>query len=313
MARPRVFLSSTYFDLKQVRMDIERFIKDSGYESVLNERGNIPYGNDRRLEEYCYKEIELCDMLVSIIGGRYGTQSHDGTHSISNIELKTAIDKGRQVYIFIEKSVMAEYRTYMANKDNDNIYYAAVDNVNIYKFIDEIHKLQINNQIHPFETASDITNHLKEQWAGLFQRLLSDHGRQKEVNIIESLRATAKTLNQTVEYLTSEKSKGDKSINEILLSNHPAFESLRQKIGVKFRIFFQSLPELKALMHHLGYEEGLIDWDDWAKKGFYSWQKNSTETILVAESLFDNENRLKIYSPIEWIDDWIQEDDGIPF
>ncbi|MEC5206437.1 hypothetical protein QF022_001393 [Vogesella perlucida] len=308
MARPRIFLSSTYFDLKQVRMDIERFIKDSGYESVLNEHGNIPYGNDKRLEEYCYKEIELCDMLVSIIGGRYGTQSHDGTHSISNIELKTAIEKGRQVYIFIEKSVMAEYRTYMANKENDNIHYAAVDNVNIYRFIDEIQKLQINNQIHPFETASDITNHLKEQWAGLFQRLLSDYGRQKEINIIESLRATAKTLNQTVEYLTSEKSEGDKTINAILLSNHPAFESLRQKTGVKFRIFFQSLSELRALMLHLGYEEGFFIIEDWAKEGYYSWQKNSIEIIHIAESLFDSDDRLKIYSPIEWVENWIIED-----
>lgn len=95
MARPRIFLSSTYYDLKQVRIDIERFIKDFGYESVLNERGNIPYGSERKLEEYCYKEIELCDMLVSIVGGRYGSQSHEGNYSISNLELKTAIDKGR--------------------------------------------------------------------------------------------------------------------------------------------------------------------------------------------------------------------------
>lgn len=95
MAKPRVFVSSTYFDLKNVRADIERFIRDKGFEPVLNERGNIPYGSEKKLEEYCYKEIELSDIVVSIIGGRFGSSSqHDG-YSISQMEFKTAIDLGR--------------------------------------------------------------------------------------------------------------------------------------------------------------------------------------------------------------------------
>lgn len=313
MARPRIFLSSTYYDLKQVRIDIERFIKDFGYESVLNERGNIPYGSERKLEEYCYKEIELCDMLVSIVGGRYGSQSHEGNYSISNLELKTAIDKGRQVYIFIDKAVLAEYRTYMANKGNDEICYAAVDNVNIYKFIDEIYGLQLNNQIQPFETAIDITSHLKEQWAGLFQRLISDSGRQKEINLIENLRATSKILSQTVEYLVAEKSRGDVAIKEIIFNNHPAFESLRQKAGIKFRVFFQSVVELRSLMKNIGFEEGDDVWDSWAREGFISWRKSESEMVHVSESIFDDDGKLKPFSPIEWNDDWIEEEDDIPF
>jgi len=55
MAKPRIFISSTFFDLKQVRSDIDRFIKDLGYEPVLNELGSIPYGKNDKLEEYCYK------------------------------------------------------------------------------------------------------------------------------------------------------------------------------------------------------------------------------------------------------------------
>ncbi|SFL12861.1 protein of unknown function [Paenibacillus sp. 1_12] len=39
MARPRVFVSSTFYDLKYVRADLERFIKEFGYDAVLNEKG----------------------------------------------------------------------------------------------------------------------------------------------------------------------------------------------------------------------------------------------------------------------------------
>ena len=100
MAHPRIFISSTYYDLKSVRADLERYIKDRGFDPVLNERGQIPYGSDEKIEEYCYREIEHCDILVSIIGGRFG--------SSSSHEFKTAIGLGRPVYIFVEKFVLAQ-------------------------------------------------------------------------------------------------------------------------------------------------------------------------------------------------------------
>ena len=83
MAKPRIFVSSTYFDLRVVRADLERFIREIGFEPVLFERGHIPYGKEEALEEYCYREISTCDVLVSIIGGKYGSQSKDEKHSIT--------------------------------------------------------------------------------------------------------------------------------------------------------------------------------------------------------------------------------------
>ncbi len=41
MAKPRVFISSTYYDLKNVRADLERFIKERGFEPILHERGHV--------------------------------------------------------------------------------------------------------------------------------------------------------------------------------------------------------------------------------------------------------------------------------
>jgi hypothetical protein len=50
MAKPRIFVSSTFYDLRYVRNDIERFIRDLGYEAVLNERGQVPYGKHESLD-----------------------------------------------------------------------------------------------------------------------------------------------------------------------------------------------------------------------------------------------------------------------
>ncbi|MBK6634488.1 MAG: DUF4062 domain-containing protein [Chitinophagaceae bacterium] len=80
MAKPRVFVSSTYYDLKHIRRHIESFIKLMGYESVLFESGDIPFHHDQPLDESCYAEIDSCHILILIIGGKYGSvASSDGT------------------------------------------------------------------------------------------------------------------------------------------------------------------------------------------------------------------------------------------
>ena len=134
MAKPRIFVSSTYYDLKFVRFDLERFIRDRGFEPVMFERGHIAYGNQKPLEDYCYKEIESCDILICIVGGKFGTEAKEGVHSITQKELRTAIDLSKQIYIFAEKAVLAEFQTYQRNKDG-KVNWAAADDIRIYKFM----------------------------------------------------------------------------------------------------------------------------------------------------------------------------------
>ena len=46
MAVPRVFISSTYYDLKQVRNNIGAFIKGLGYETVMHEKSEVAYSQN---------------------------------------------------------------------------------------------------------------------------------------------------------------------------------------------------------------------------------------------------------------------------
>jgi len=220
MAKPRIFISSTFYDLRQVRTDLDTFIENLGYDPVRNEEGDIPYGKDEALEEYCYKEIKAVDILVSIVGGRFGSESKRNNSSISQLELKTALKENKQVYIFIEKNVLSEYETYLINKDNTAMKYRYVDDTRIYQFIEEIKNLNANNNIKGFESASDISKYLKEQFAGLFQRFLEEQTRIKEVSLIRNLEKTAQTLNKLVNFLSDENKGQTEEINKILMINH---------------------------------------------------------------------------------------------
>lgn len=37
MAKPRVFVISKYYDLKHIRADVERCVKEQGYEAIRGE------------------------------------------------------------------------------------------------------------------------------------------------------------------------------------------------------------------------------------------------------------------------------------
>lgn len=186
MAKIRVFISSTFYDLEQIREDLEKFIENFGYEPVLSEKGDIPYGKEEELEEYCYKEIENCDIIVALIGGRFGSLSKYKERSITQIEIETSLKLKKQVYVFINKDVLSEFKTYLINKGNPKINYNYVDDVKIFEFIDKIYSLKKNNPIFPFDTAKDIKKVLTKQWAGLFQSFLRKQIEDdNKTNIIE--------------------------------------------------------------------------------------------------------------------------------
>lgn len=305
MAKPRIFISSTYYDLKNIRADLERYILERNYEPVLNERGHIAYQTKEKLEEYCYREIVNCNILISIIGGRYGTISQHLGNSITQKELKTALEQGKQVYIFIEKAVLNEYRTYEKNKHLvDQIVFSSVEDVKVFQFIEEIIALPLNNQYTTFESSQDIIRYLQEQWASLFHSLLQDSAKQKELELLDDLKATAKTLNHLVTFLTEEKKTDNKNINQILFVNHPIFNEVKIKAKLGFRIFFYNLKELDQLLKAQGFSEieGYEHWDDPNKK---EWAKEDL-LLKIALSVFDENGKLKLFTPEEWQEEWVE-------
>ena len=194
MPRPRVFVSSTYYDLKYIRNDLEIFISNYGFEPILFESGNVAYDYQKPLDLACYKEVQASQMLILLIGGRYGsipsksmTKAQEDTffnwyNSITREEYLTAIREDIPTYIFIDKHTHNEYFTYLKNKDNPVITYAHADNINIFRFIEEIHTQFNNNLICDFERFEDIKIWLTAQWAGLFYDYLSGKKQARDIS-----------------------------------------------------------------------------------------------------------------------------------
>ena len=235
MAKPRVFVSSTYYDLKHIRSSLENFIDSLGFESILSEKGQIAYSPDISLDESCYKEVRNADIFIIIIGGRYGSEKSGSTEkkekqffdrydSITKQEYKSAVDKDVPTYILIDKSVYSEYKIFLKNKNNESINYSQVDSVNIFHLIENILLQPKNNPVHQFDRYSDIEAWLKEQWAGLFRDLINQRSKHTQIASLSSQVSTLAEINETLRrYLEMIVSKISPEESKELISN----ESIR--------------------------------------------------------------------------------------
>lgn len=273
------------------------------------------------MEEYCYKEIKNVDILVCIVGGRFGSESRRSKSSITQLELKTAQIEGKQVYVFIEENVLSEYETYLLNKDSD-AKYRYVDDKRIYEFIEEIKLMGSNNVIKGFGTASDIVRFLKEQWAGLFQRLLDEQSRIKEVSLIRGLEKTAQTLNRLVSYLSDENKDQAEEINRILMINHPLVERIRAILKITYNFYFEGLADVSQLLHARRYVP--VEEDFLEPSPYYQWLNGDgrkTALLSISKSVFEDDDKLKFIRKSDWNDEWVvwevkednSDDDDLPF
>jgi len=315
MAKPRVFISSTFYDLRQVRSNLERFIREIGYDPVQHERGQVPYGSQERLEKYCYKEIDQVDIVVNIVGGRFGSGSFEEAYSISQMELKTALRLNKQSYIFVEAAVMSEYRMYLNNKDVKGIKFVSADDVRIFGFIEEVQTLPRNNQIIEFRQAEDIVLHLREQWAGLFQRFLQEQEQVPDRRTADDLHEALKTVNRLVTFLTNERREQGGIINDILLTSHPIFTRLREVTNTQYPVFFRTYDEMNAWLKARRWRE--VNPEHWDSSEIAEWVKNDSsdgESILLKISLeIFEEGKLRVYTSDEWNDSWIDQSVYDPF
>ena len=169
MSKLNIFISSTCYDLSQVRADLFETIESLGHNPVLSEFPNFPIDPSKNTIENCIKNIkESADIFVLIIGNRYGYQLASGK-SITNLEYFAARNKGIPIYVFISKQIINLLPVYIKNKDSD--YTSIVDNVQIFEFANEVRSIS-GLWNFDFEKFQDIRNILKVQLSYLFKESL---------------------------------------------------------------------------------------------------------------------------------------------
>lgn len=180
---PRVFISSTFYDLHSIRRELSNFVVGYGFETVLFEDGDIGYKWGKSLDVSCYTAVRNSDMVILIIGGNYGTPATGETKenfqeymSITRKEFQTAIEEGIPMYVFVEAEVYSEYKIYEKNKKSIEeqkmpITFSATKDLNVFRFINSISLIR-HIAITKFSEVQEIKDFLKKQWADMLKNHL---------------------------------------------------------------------------------------------------------------------------------------------
>lgn len=170
MTTPNVFVSSTCYDLGEVRAELRAFIEGTGFHPLLSDHATFPISPDETALENCVRTVrESADIFVLLVGARRGAETDDG-RTITNVEYDTAVELGLPIYVFIDKRIKIYYDVWRVDP---NTAVPGVDDNRIFEFIDRLNSSG-RRWLLEFEHGADICDQLRYQWAVLLRRLLKD-------------------------------------------------------------------------------------------------------------------------------------------
>lgn len=184
MAKPRVFISSTFSDLSETRDKIRELVRKSGYDPVSFEKDDIPYKPGKKLEESCYDEVKECSMFILILKSSFGQSTNikyiydikipEQVKSVTQLEYLFARNLGIPIFVFIHQSSFDEFIKYKRQGYPDDFRFNFLDGLDHAEFVKELFIDANERYLFQFRNASDIKRTLRKQWAGLFNDYLKD-------------------------------------------------------------------------------------------------------------------------------------------
>lgn len=193
--KPTAFVSSTCYDLGQIRNDIRAFFIDQlGYDVLLSEYDSFPLDPNISAVDNCLRAVdERADIFVLIVGCRYGSVTETG-HSVTNLEYLRAKSKGIPIYAFVDKKILSALPFWRDNLNGN--FQSTVDTPKLFEFVDEFRE---KDQIWSFgfESAQEIVGTLKSQLGYLFSDCLSLRYRATHQTMTAKVRKLEGTAFQT--------------------------------------------------------------------------------------------------------------------
>lgn len=192
MSKTKIFVSSTCFDLSQVREDIREGLFNLGHDPILSEYDSFSVIPDLNNVDNCRRNVrENTDIFILIIGGRRGTIDRETEKSIVNIEYDAAKDVGIDSLIFVKQEILNLIPVWEKNPDADFSTY--VDHTAVFSFIKKIQSEQ--KWIFSYSKSSDILSIIKTQLSGYLKYLVNKKREGKLVPIQEFKNETLKAQN----------------------------------------------------------------------------------------------------------------------
>ena len=156
----KIFLSSTCYDLTDLRAVLEDYLEKLGHQILLSDRSDFPVDPNQHRHDVCVENAAKSELIIVIIDRRFGAlYSGDNSISVTWAEARAALAAEVNMIVFVRRAVFTERRTW---KKNPSLEPAHCDDARVFKFIDELQLHQSGPWIDTqFDNVMDIITRLK--------------------------------------------------------------------------------------------------------------------------------------------------------
>lgn len=115
-----VFLSSTVYDLIDVRAELRQCLLDAGYSVSMSDRGDSDFElqHDTNSIETCLRNVDRAEAVIVVLSQRYGGRLAKAGFpdlSATHLEYRRARERGKKTLVYARSNLEAEYYLWAKN------------------------------------------------------------------------------------------------------------------------------------------------------------------------------------------------------
>lgn len=170
----RVFVSSTVYDLLDVRAEVAELLRELGIAPVMSDDklSDFDVKQDVNSIETCLLNVESSDEVILILDQRYGPRL--GSYgfddvSATHLEYRRAVKHRRPIHVFVRDRLEADHAIWKKNKRNPSIALSWLQHERdqgLFELIEEHSKLvaasPVTNWYTRFTTSTDLKAGLRK-------------------------------------------------------------------------------------------------------------------------------------------------------
>jgi len=193
----RVFISSTCYDLLDLRAELETFLRDAGMMPILSDSLTSDFKTvpDQNSIESCLANVRSCDAFIVILSKRYGPSlASAGFDDVSatHLEYREAKKAGKPVHMFLRDRLEADFHIWRKNKSQPDLklnWCNRPEDMRVFELIEEHYKLEAqpeNNWYWTFRNSVELKQRLQSDFKGAFAHaVLTQLIKQGQIPLLE--------------------------------------------------------------------------------------------------------------------------------
>jgi hypothetical protein len=147
----RIFVSSTCYDLLDLRAEVEQHLREMGLAPMMSDRPTSEFevSGYKDSIETCLVNVRKCDGFVCILSQRYGPSLKKRgfeDFSATHLEYLEAKKEGKSIWMFVRDRTAGEYSTWSkhgkSGGEHPKFEWVRESNEKLFDFIDE-HKTPV--------------------------------------------------------------------------------------------------------------------------------------------------------------------------